>query len=108
MVLAKDGVEIMSDASYALRMQHLRAGARVNSHVRVTVEWDEAGQTHSVFGYTVDISPKGCLAVVPQGFSVGQKLRMKNSINGNISHSKLIWPGHEGRTGWELGLELEN
>jgi hypothetical protein len=108
MVLAEDGVEIMTKASYTLRMQHLRAGARVNSRVRVTVEWDEAGQTHSVSGYTVDISPKGCLAVVPQGFAVGQKMRMKNSINGNISEAKLIWRGHEGRTGWELGLELEN
>jgi hypothetical protein len=46
--------------------------------------------------------------VVPQGFAVGQKLKLTNSINGRASESMLIWRGHEGRTGWELGLELEN
>ena len=101
-------VEIMNEANYALKMQHMRAGVRLNSRVRVTLEWEEAGKTHSVAGYTVDISPKGCLAVVPQGFAVGQKLRMRNSINGNESGAHLIWRGHEGRTGWELGLELVN
>jgi c-di-GMP-binding flagellar brake protein YcgR len=101
-------VEIISETMHALKVQQLRAGARVNSRVRVTVEWDEAGERHSVSGYTVDISPKGCLAVVPQGFAVGQKLRMRNSINGNESDARLIWRGHEGRSGWELGLELEN
>jgi len=101
-------VEIMNEASYALRLQSLRAGARVNSRVRVTLEWEEAGKRHSVSGYTVDISPKGCLAIVPQGFAVGQKMTMRNSINGNETVAKLIWRGHEGRAGWELGLELNN
>ena len=78
----RTGVEIMNETNYALRMQHMRAGVRLNSRVRVTLEWEEVGETHSVSGYTVDISPKGCLAVVPQGFPVGQKMRMRNSING--------------------------
>jgi hypothetical protein len=106
--VVEDGVEMMSEASHELKMQRMRAGVRVNSRARVTLEWEEAGQIHSVSGYTVDISPKGCLAVVPQGFAVGQKMKMKNSINGNVSDVKLIWRGHEGRAGWELGLELEN
>jgi c-di-GMP-binding flagellar brake protein YcgR len=106
----EDFVEIMNETAYALKMQQqqIRAGMRVNSRVRVTLEWDESGKTHTVSGYTVDISPKGCLAVVPQGFAVGQKMRMRNSINGNESEARLIWRGHEGRTGWELGLELDN
>jgi hypothetical protein len=101
-------VEIMNEISYSMRLQQMRAGARVNSRVRLTLLWDEAGEHHEVHGYTVDISPKGCLAVVPQGFAVGQKMKMRNSINGNISDARLIWRGHEGRTGWELGLELDN
>jgi c-di-GMP-binding flagellar brake protein YcgR len=105
--VSEEIVEIMSEAMHALKVQQLRAGARVNSRVRVTLEWEEAGETHSVSGYTVDISPKGCLAVVPQGFAVGQKMRLRNSINGNESEAKLIWRGHEGRSGWELGLELD-
>ena len=101
-------VETMNEANLALKMQTMRAGVRLNSRVRVTLEWEESGKVHAVSGYTVDISPKGCLAVVPQGFAVGQKLRMRNSINGNESDARLIWRGHEGRTGWELGLELDN
>jgi hypothetical protein len=94
---------------YALRMlQYMRAGKRVNSRVRVFVQWDESGQTHQTEGYTVDISPKGCLAIVPQGFAIGQKLRLRNGSNSQQSEAILIWRGHEGRSGWELGLELLN
>ena len=69
-------------------------------------EWEEARARHKVEGWTIDISPKGCLAVVPQGFPVGQKLDLINLVNKNVSKAILIWRGHEGRSGWELGLEL--
>lgn len=88
------------------RMKQLRAGKRLNSRVPVAVEWDEARAHHSVEGWTVDIGPKGCLAIVPQGFAVGQKLRLVNLVNRNAADAILIWRGHEGRAGWELGLEL--
>jgi len=100
-------VSVSSDVDYAFKMlQYMRAGARVNSRVRVTLEWREAGGTHRVEGHTVDISPKGCLAIAPQGFAVGQKLKVTNESNQKESEATLIWRGHEGRTGWELGLEL--
>ena len=97
---------LLNETSYEARMQRIRAGVRVNSRVRVAVEWAEAGQTMQAEGYTVDISPKGCLAVVPQGFTVGQRLRLINLVNKNVSEAVLVWRGHEGRSGWELGLEL--
>jgi hypothetical protein len=80
--------------------------ARLNSRVAVAVEWSEAGRSLRAEGYTVDIGAKGCLAIVPQGFAVGQKLRLVNLINQISCDAMLIWRGHEGRTGWELGLEL--
>jgi hypothetical protein len=43
---------------------------------------------------------------VPQGFALGQKLKLKNGSNRKESEAILIWRGHEGRSGWELGLEL--
>lgn len=89
------------------RMKHLRAGARVNSRVPIRVEWSEANAHHSVNGWTVDIGTKGCLAIVSQGFAIGQKLRLVNLVNKNAADAVLIWRGHEGRTGWELGLELQ-
>jgi hypothetical protein len=75
--------------------------------VAVAVEWTEDGRMLRSEGYTVDISPKGCLAVFPQSFAVGQRLRLINLTNQNGCESILVWRGHENRTGWELGLELE-
>jgi len=100
-------VSVSREVNYAFKMlQYMRAGARVNSRVRVLLEWSEAGNTHTAEGYTVDISPKGCLAIAPQGIAVGQKLKLRNVSNHKESDATLIWRGHEGRTGWELGLEL--
>jgi hypothetical protein len=87
-------------------MNRLRAGGRVSSRVAVAVEWKEDGRELRVEGYTVDIGAKGCLVVVPQGFPVGQRLLLVNLVNSSRCEAVLIWRGHEGRKGWELGLEL--
>lgn len=89
------------------RAKHIRGTGRLNSRVSVAVEWSEAGRTLRAEGYTKDIGPKGCLAIVPQGFVVGQKLRLINLINQISCEATLVWRGHEGPTGWELGLELQ-
>jgi hypothetical protein len=100
-------VSVPSELNYTTKMlEYMRSGARVNSRITVQLEWTEGGSTHTVVGYTMDISPKGCLVIAPQGFAVGQKMRMKNGMNQKESEATLIWRGHEGRTGWELGLEL--
>ena len=99
---------IGTEHSFELRSKQLRAGKRLNSRVPVAVAWEEAQVKHTAQGWTVDISPKGCLGVVPQGFVLGQKLELVNLVNKNVSKAILVWRGHEGRTGWELGLELEN
>jgi len=100
-------VALLKDASFETRMRHIRGGGRVNARVAVAIEWTDAGRSLRAEGYTVDIGAKGCLAVVPQGFAVGQKLRLVNLINQISCEAVLVWRGHEGRTGWELGLELQ-
>lgn len=87
--------------------KEIRAGVRVNSRVKLAVEWSEGGRTLRAEGHTVDISPKGCLAIVPQGFAVGQRLKLINLMNRNECDAVLVWRGHEGRSGWELGMELQ-
>ncbi len=99
---------LINEANFDARMKYTRAGVRLNSRARVAVEWSEGGRTMRVEGTTVDISPKGCLAVVPQGFTVGQKLTLVNLTNNNSCEAVLVWRGHEGRSGWELGLELKD
>jgi hypothetical protein len=99
-------VALLNDPSLKADQQ-IRAGVRVNSRVKIALEWSEAGHVLRAEGYTVDISPKGCLAIVPQGFAVGQKLKLVNLLNKNECEAVLVWRGHEGRAGWELGLELQ-
>lgn len=94
--------------SFEERTQNNRAGMRVNSRVPVAVEWAESGRAMRAEGYTKDASTKGCLAVIPQSFPVGQRLLLVNLINKNACEAVLIWRGHESRTGWELGLELQD
>ncbi|MGB2589815.1 MAG: PilZ domain-containing protein [Candidatus Acidiferrum sp.] len=94
-------------SSLEAQTQKIRAGVRVNSRVPVAVEWTDAGRVLRAEGYTVDASTKGCLAVIPQGFAVGQRLRLVNLVSKNSCEAVLIWRGHEGRSGWELGLELQ-
>jgi hypothetical protein len=86
--------------------QTVRAGVRVNSRVPVAVEWTDGGRVLRAEGFTVDTSTKGCLAVVPQPFAVGQRMKVVNLQNKNVCDAVLVWRGHEGRSGWELGLEL--
>jgi hypothetical protein len=89
-------------------MQLMRAGVRVNSRIPVRLEWSESGDARVIDGHTVDTSPKGCLVIAPHEFAVGQKLLLTNSANQKHSGAILVWRGHQGRTGWELGLELQN
>lgn len=99
---------LLKDMSFGIRMSQIRGGERVNSRVSVAVEWDVAGKKLRAEGHTADISCKGCLAVIAQGFVVGQRLRLFNLTNQNSCDAVLVWRGHEGRKGWELGLELQN
>ncbi len=88
-------------------MQHHRVQGRLNSRVPVAIEWTEAGQQKRIDGYTVDISPKGCLGALAQGFAVGQRLRLMNLTNQNSCEAAVVWTRSEGRKGWQLGLELQ-
>ena len=88
------------------RGKEIRGVGRLNSRVRLAIECTEQGKVVRAEGYTKDISAKGCLAVVPYEFAVGQKVRVINLTNQNASEACLIWRGHESPAGWELGIEL--
>ena len=97
---------LQENVKFEPKGKEIRGVSRLNSRVRLAIEGTEGGQTVRAEGYTKDISAKGCLAVVPHGFAVGQKVRVINLVNQNASDAYLIWRGHEGPAGWELGIEL--
>jgi hypothetical protein len=104
----EESVSTPNDVKQETRWLHLRASMRLNSRVPMAVEWNEGGRTLRAEGHTVDVSVRGCLAVIPQGFPLGQKFRVENLVNKKRAEAVLIWKGHEGRSGWELGIELIN
>ena len=85
----------------------VRGSSRLNSRVPVALESTESGQLVRAEGFTKDISARGCMAIVPQGFKIGEKVRLINLVNQSSCEAVLIWRGHEGPAGWELGLELQ-
>ena len=90
------------------RGKEIRGVSRLNSRVRVAIECSEDGKTVRAEGFTKDISARGCLAVAPHAFAVGQKVRVINLVNQNAGDGYLIWRGHESPGGWELGIELQD
>jgi hypothetical protein len=99
-------VPLQENVKFEESSRQIRGAGRLNSRVRVAIESSEDGQVVRAEGYTKDISTKGCLAVVPHAFAVGQKVRVINLVNQNASDGYLIWRGHESPAGWELGIEL--
>ncbi len=89
-------------------VRHARSRARLNSRVPVAMGWTENGQVKSGLGSTVDVGTRGCLIVVPQEFGVGQRLELTNLVTNQVCSAVIMWRGHQLRTGWEFGLELQN
>ena len=87
--------------------KHIRGAGRLNSRVPLTVEWQEDGNTHQTSGYTVDVSTRGCMSILEQNIPVGQRLRVTNTVTKESVEATVIWRGHQSRTGWEMGLELD-
>jgi len=100
-------VALIEQVKFDERSRQIRGTGRLNSRVPVAIEWNDAGQTRRSEGHTKDISAKGCMAIVSQGLAVGQRLRLINCVNQKSSEAVLIWRGHQGPAGWELGLELQ-
>lgn len=100
-------MSLQEHVKFEPRGKEIRQVGRINSRVRVAIECVEGDKVMRAEGYTKDISAKGCLAVVPQAFAIGQKVRVINLVNRNASDAYLIWRGHESPAGWELGIELQ-
>ena len=99
---------LQENVKFEPKGKEIRGVGRLNSRVRVAIECSEDGKTVRAEGFTKDISTRGCLAVTPHAFAVGQKVRVINLVNQNGCDGYLIWRGHEGPAGWELGIELED
>lgn len=83
-----------------------RRGERVNSRVRVFVEWELAGKEKRHEAHTRVVGPYGCLVVLPHNLDVEQRIRVTNPVSRQTSPARVVWRGNERAEGWELGIEL--
>src|SRR5437762_14084404 len=97
---------LSEQATFNPQFRQIRGSGRLNSRVAVAVKWTDGSRNLRAEGYTVDIGAKGCLAVVPQSFDVGQKLRLVNLTNWISCDAVLVWRCHDGRLGWECVLDV--
>ena len=85
-----------------------RRGVRLNSRVPIAVEWDAGGQLQRGEAKTRVIGPYGCMAVLPQELQLDQRISVINLVSSHANPGVIVWRGHQGADGWELGIELIN
>jgi hypothetical protein len=83
-----------------------RRGERLNSRVPVAVEWSSSGERRRGEARTRVIGPYGCLVVLRHSLEVQQQVHVTNLVNKLSNPARIVWRGHEGAEGWELGIEL--
>jgi hypothetical protein len=90
-----------------LRNKSNRRGPRMNSRVRVVMEWDgKAGPLQFESGFTRVINNYGCLLVSPREIDAQQRLRLTNLATRQAADGVVVWKGPQRSDGWDLGVEL--
>jgi hypothetical protein len=90
-----------------IRTRSKRRGPRVNSRVRVSMEWDgKAGAPQFQPVFTRVVNNYGCLLVSPREIGAQQKLLLTNLATRRTAQALVVWKGPQGSDGWDLGVEL--
>lgn len=98
---------LTQDLPRDIRTRPKRRGARMNSRVPVSIEWNgRMGPLHFESGYTRVVNPYGCLLVSPAEMDVKQKLRLTNLATRTSAEGVVVWKGTQRPDGWDLGVEL--
>jgi hypothetical protein len=85
-----------------------RRGIRMNSQVRVAVEWVSGGEVRRGEAKTRVVGPYGCLVVLSQRLDVDQHVQVTNLASSQSNPAVVVWRGNERLEGWEFGIELIN
>ncbi|HYA97077.1 MAG TPA: PilZ domain-containing protein [Methylomirabilota bacterium] len=95
-----------AEPEHAAAGDYLRSETRLNSRVPIILEPLEGEQRDRMESKTVDVSPRGCLILLPGRFSVGQAFRLTNRVNQQSTEAQVSWRGQQTPKGWEYGMEL--
>ena len=98
-----------SDPGRASNWQDRRRGVRLNSRVRLAVEWEDAGgQTVREEGFTRVVNPAGCMALLPRDLPLDMRVRLTNLSLSDAEpvRGTVVWKGRETPEGHEIGIEF--
>ena len=85
-----------------------RRGHRMNSHVPVRLEWDNAaGHRVRVEAHTRVVNPYGCMVVLEHDLNIEHRLALTNVATESSNSAIIVWKGSQRpEGGWEYGVEL--
>jgi len=89
--------------------QDRRRGSRLNSRVRLAVEWeDTSGKTIREEGFTRVVNPAGCMALLASDLPIELRVRITNlNLEGSQSvPGMVVWKGRQTPEGHEVGIEF--
>lgn len=91
------------------RWRERRRGVRLNSSVRIAVEWETSdGGQISQEANTRVVSPYGCLVVLNHDLPLEKRLQVTNLDRAQTVQAMVVWKGLRRAEGWEHGIELQN
>jgi hypothetical protein len=70
------------------------------------VEWGAGKDLLRGETQTRVVGPYGCMAVLSQSLNVEQRIQIVNLVTSKTNPAVIVWRGHQGAEGWELGIEL--
>lgn len=89
------------------RYSDKRRGRRMNSQVRIRLEWQGADASqHSVQAATRTVNPYGCMVVLQESLETGHRLSLTNLATNTCNGAVIVWRGNQQPEGWEYGVEL--
>lgn len=86
------------------RWSSMRSYQRVDSKVKLLVEYEEGQAPQRANAVTVDISGSGCKAVVGADLHLHQRVKLIHAETGRKADAQVVWRGHEA---WDAGFALE-
>ena len=100
-------VKLRELSEVGARYREKRRGRRMNSHVKIRLEWDgAAGKRHSVEAQTRVVNPYGCMVVLTESLELEQRLALTNLATQASNAAVVVWKGNHEGEGWEYGVEL--
>jgi hypothetical protein len=100
-------VKLRETKDVATRYNDKRRGRRMNSRVKIRLEWNTAdGSRHSAEAHTRVVNPYGCMVVLSNDLALEQRVALMNLSTDTSNAAVIVWKGNPQPDGWEYGVEL--